>query len=120
MQLVDCSSVLSPLKPRHHRNLTLPLMMPASTLLPMQTTMISKPSCLEPLPTIPQPICSIARQIAEAQKTGQRVVGEAVASGLAHDESRLWSPNFTEVRHVSILMRFWWAPFNHLLRWIES
>ncbi|KAF6151021.1 hypothetical protein GIB67_016499 [Kingdonia uniflora] len=34
-------------------------------------------------------------EIAKAQKSGQEVVGEAVVSGLALDDSALWDPDFT-------------------------
>ncbi len=33
--------------------------------------------------------------MARARRAGQRVIGEPVASGLAVDESALWSANFT-------------------------
>ncbi|XP_052185521.1 dihydropyrimidinase isoform X2 [Diospyros lotus] len=34
-------------------------------------------------------------EIAKARKSGQRVTGEAVVSGLVLDDSRLWDPDFT-------------------------
>lgn len=35
-----------------------------------------------------------ADEVARARRAGQRVIGEAVASGFAADERRVWDPDF--------------------------
>ncbi|KAB1227517.1 Dihydropyrimidinase [Morella rubra] len=46
-------------------------------------------------------------EIARARKTGQRVIGEPIAAGLALDESRIWDPDFvTAAKQESALLSF--------------
>ncbi|MCI11933.1 dihydropyrimidinase, partial [Trifolium medium] len=44
-------------------------------------------------------------EVAKARKSGQRVIGEPVVSGLALDESWLWHPDFdTAAKQVPSLV----------------
>ncbi|KAB1227519.1 Dihydropyrimidinase [Morella rubra] len=46
-------------------------------------------------------------EIARARKTGQRVIGEPIAAGLALDDSRIWDPDFiTAAKQEPILLSF--------------